>query len=123
MPGNPVVVSYGAMLVGISMLRRKQVKINRGGSVLNKKELVESIAHAAAVSMSTAEKALNGIVAAVSETLEKGENVTLVGFGTFSVSKRKSREGRNPKTGDAITIPEKKVARFKAGTKLLETIN
>lgn len=90
---------------------------------MNKKELVESIAGAAEINMTAAEKALNGILAAISETLGKGETVTLVGFGTFSVSKRESREGRNPKTGDAIKIPAKKVARFKAGSKLSEAIN
>ncbi len=90
---------------------------------MNKKELIESIAEAADISKAAAEKALNGTLAAIAESLKKGEKVTLVGFGTFSVSKREARQGRNPQTGKAINIPAKKVAKFKAGSKLSEAIN
>ena len=90
---------------------------------MNKKELVESIAEAAEINKVAAEKALNGTMTAIAEALKKGDAVTLVGFGTFSVSKRDSRQGRNPKTGDTIKIPAKNVARFKAGSKLSETVN
>ena len=90
---------------------------------MNKKELVESIADAADISKAAAEKALNGTLAAIAETLKKGDKVTLVGFGTFSVSKRDARQGRNPQTGATIDIPAKKVAKFKAGSKLTEAIN
>ncbi len=90
---------------------------------MNKKELVESIAGAAEISKAAAEKALNGTLAAIAETLKGGDKVTLVGFGTFSVSKRDARQGRNPQTGDAIKIPAKNVAKFKAGSKLSEAIN
>ncbi|MBW1636844.1 MAG: HU family DNA-binding protein [Deltaproteobacteria bacterium] len=90
---------------------------------MNKKELIESIASAADISKASAEKALNGTLAAIAETLKKGDKVTLVGFGTFSVSKREARQGRNPQTGAAIKIPAKNVAKFKAGSKLSETIN
>ena len=90
---------------------------------VNKKELVESIAEAAEINKVAAEKALNGTMVAIAEALKKGDAVTLVGFGTFSVSKRESRQGRNPKTGDTIKIPAKNVARFKAGSKLSETVN
>ena len=90
---------------------------------MNKKELVESIAEAAEINKVAAEKALNGTMIAIAEALKKGDAVTLVCFGTFSVSKRESRQGRNPKTGDTIKIPAKNVARFKAGSKLSETVN
>jgi len=90
---------------------------------MNKKELIESIASAADISKASAEKALNGTLAAIAETLKKGDKVTLVGFGTFSVSNREARQGRNPQTGANIQIPAKKVAKFKAGSKLSETIN
>ena len=90
---------------------------------MNKKELVESIASAADISKAAAEKALNGTLAAIADTLKKGDKVKLVGFGTFSVSKRDARQGRNPQTGQAIKIPAKKVAKFKAGSKLSEAIN
>lgn len=90
---------------------------------MNKKELIESIADAADISKAAAEKALNGTLAAIAESLKNGDKVTLVGFGTFSVSKREARKGRNPQTGADIEIPEKNIAKFKAGSKLSEAIN
>ncbi len=90
---------------------------------MNKKELIESIAGAADLSKADAEKALNGTLAAIAESLKKGDKVTLVGFGTFAVSKRDARQGRNPQTGKAIKIPAKKVVKFKAGSKLSDAIN
>lgn len=90
---------------------------------MNKKELIESIAGAADISKAAAEKALNGTLAAIEESLKKGDKVTLVGFGTFSVNKRKARSGRNPQTGKTIKIPAKTIAKFKAGSKLSDAIN
>jgi len=90
---------------------------------MNKKELIESIAGAADISKAAAEKALNGTLAAIAESLNKGDKITLVGFGTFSVSKRDARQGRNPQTGKTIKIPAKKVVKFKAGSKLSEAVN
>ncbi len=90
---------------------------------MNKKQLIESIADAADISKAAAEKALNGTLAAIAETLKKGDKVTLVGFGTFSVSKREARKGRNPQTGADIEIPAKNIAKFKAGSKLSDAIN
>jgi len=90
---------------------------------MNKKELIESSSGAAHISKAAAEKALNGTLSALAEALKKGDKVTLVGFGTFSVSKREARQGRNPQTGKAIKIPGKKVAKFKAGSKLSEAVN
>ena len=90
---------------------------------MNKKELVENIAGAADISKAAAEKALNSTLAAVADTLKNGDKVTLVGFGTFSVSRREARKGRNPQTGKTINIPAKNVAKFKAGSKLSGAIN
>ncbi|PID75724.1 MAG: DNA-binding protein [Deltaproteobacteria bacterium] len=90
---------------------------------MNKKELIESIAGAADISKAAAEKALNGTLVAIEKSLKKGDKVTLVGFGTFSVTKREARQGRNPQTGKAIKIPAKKVVKFKAGNKLSEEVN
>jgi DNA-binding protein HU-beta len=90
---------------------------------MNKKELVERIAEEAELNKADAEKALNGALVAIADALKKGDKVTLVGFGTFSVSKRDSRQGRNPQTGKTIKIPAKNVARFKAGSKLSDAIN
>ncbi len=89
---------------------------------MTKAELVASIADKAGIAKTAAEKALNGFVAAVSGALAADQKVTLVGFGTFDVAKRAKREGRNPRTGKAITIPATKVVRFKAGNKLRETV-
>ena len=85
---------------------------------MNKAELVSKIADDAGLSKLQANAALDGFTATVGKALKSGDKVTLVGFGTFSISKRKARTGRNPKTGAAIKIKAKKVARFKAGKEL-----
>jgi DNA-binding protein HU-beta len=85
---------------------------------MNKAELVTKIADDAGITKSQANAALDSFVEAVTKTLKGGGKVTLVGFGTFSVSKRNARTGRNPQTGDVIKIKAKKVARFKAGKEL-----
>ena len=89
---------------------------------MNKKELIESISGAADISKAAAEKALNGTLAAIAEALKKGDKVTLVGFGTFSVVKRNARKGRNPQTGQPIKIAAKKVVKFSVGKKLKEAV-
>ena len=89
---------------------------------MNKSDLVNSMAAAAEISKAAAEKSLNGALAAITQTLKKGDKVTLVGFGTFSVAKRAARTGRNPQTGKSIKIKAKKVAKFKAGSKLAATV-
>ena len=89
---------------------------------MNKGELVDSMAKSAGIFKSAADKALNGFMEAVTESLNTGEKVTLVGFGTFSVSERKARTGRNPRTGKPMEIPAKKVVKFKPGTKLSESV-
>jgi DNA-binding protein HU-beta len=88
---------------------------------MNKSDLVESMAKAAGISKAAAEKGLNGMLDAV-KALKKGDKVTLVGFGTFSVAKRAARQGRNPQTGKMIKIAAKKVAKFKAGSKLADAV-
>ncbi len=85
---------------------------------MNKAELVTKISDEADITKSQANAALDSFVAAVTKTLKGGGKVTLVGFGTFSVSNRSARTGRNPKTGEVIKIKAKKVARFKAGKEL-----
>ena len=85
---------------------------------MNKADLVSKIADDAGLSKSQANDALDSITNAITKALKSGDKVTLVGFGTFSVSKRNARTGRNPQTGEAIKIKAKKVARFKAGKEL-----
>ena len=90
---------------------------------MNKTELVDAIAKSADLTKSDAGKALNAIIEAISGTLAKGDDVTLIGFGTFSVSERAARTGRNPSTGKEIKIAAKKVAKFSAGKGLKEAVN
>ncbi len=90
---------------------------------MNKAELIESIANTAKVSKADAGRALDATIESISKSLKKGDKVSLVGFGTFSVSKRAARTGRNPQTGKAIQIKAKKVAKFKAGSELASTVN
>ncbi|HRO45550.1 HU family DNA-binding protein [Agriterribacter sp.] len=85
---------------------------------MNKGELIEKISTDAAITKKQAGAVLDSFTEAVAKTLKKGNKVTLVGFGTFSVSKRAARNGRNPQTGAVIKIKAKKVARFKAGKEL-----
>ena len=85
---------------------------------MNKTELVAKIAEGAGMSKVDAKKALDATLDAVVKAVKKGEKVALVGFGTFAVTKRKSRKGINPATKKAITIPAKKVVKFKAGSEL-----
>lgn len=85
---------------------------------MNKAELVAKLAEDAGITKAQANAALDSFTETITKTLKSGDKVTLVGFGTFSVSKRQARTGRNPQTGAAIKIKAKKVARFKAGKEL-----
>jgi DNA-binding protein HU-beta len=89
---------------------------------MTKAELVAKMAKDAKLSKAAAGRALNGAIEAITKALKKGDSVTLVGFGTFSVSKRKARKGRNPQTGKEIKIAARKVAKFKAGSELKKTV-
>jgi len=89
---------------------------------MNKAELIAAIAHGSGITKGEAHKALDVFEGSLRKALKKGEKVTLVGFGTFSVIKRNARVGRNPKTGKPIKIAAKKVAKFKAGKGLADHI-
>lgn len=90
---------------------------------MNKQELVAAIAAEAGLTKAAAEKAVNAFTNAVAKSLKKGDSVQLIGFGTFKVGKRAARTGRNPQTGKEIKIAAKKVAQFKAGKALSDTVN
>ncbi len=90
---------------------------------MTKKELIDCIASDANISKTAATDALGSFIDNISSALGKGDSVTLVGFGTFSVSNRAARTGRNPKTGAPIQIKASKVPRFKAGKSLKDSIN
>ena len=85
---------------------------------MTKAELIDAMAASAAISKTAAEAALQGLLGSVQAALKKGDKVTLTGFGTFSVGARAARTGRNPQTGESITIKAAKVPRFKPGTEL-----
>ena len=89
---------------------------------MNKAELISKIADDAGITKTQANATVDSFVDAVTKTLKGGGKVTLVGFGTFSVSKRAARNGRNPQTGEVIKIKARKVARFKAGKELSSKI-
>ena len=89
---------------------------------MNKAELIAKISEDAGITKTQANATIDAFVDAVTKTLKKGEKVTLVGFGTFSVSKRAARNGRNPQTGAVIKIKAKRVAKFKAGKELSSKI-
>lgn len=87
---------------------------------MNKADLVSQVADAADLTKVQAAKVIDGAIKGIMGALEQGEKVTLVGFGTFSVAKRKARTGRNPSTGKELKIPAKQVPKFSAGSKLRE---
>lgn len=89
---------------------------------MNKQDLVASVAEKAGLTKKDAEKAVNAFVDAIKSSLSAGEKVALVGFGTFEVRERKARSGRNPQSGEVITIPAGKVPAFKPGKELRDSV-
>lgn len=94
----------------------------RGGTFVNKSELIDHIANQADISKAAAGRALEAVIGGVKTTLKKGGSVSLVGFGTFSVTKRAARTGRNPRTGASIKIKAAKVPKFRAGKALKDAL-
>jgi DNA-binding protein HU-beta len=90
---------------------------------MNKTELIDHIAAEADISKAAAGRSLDALFSAVKKTLKKGNTVTLVGFGTFAVSTRAARTGRNPRTGEAIKIKKAKVPKFRPGKALKDAVN
>lgn len=100
-----------------------QPKFQRGGVPTNKTELVSKVADRAGLTKRDAEKAVNAFVETVEEALTGGDKVSLVGFGTFEVRSRSARKGRNPQTGQEITIAAGRVPAFKAGKQLKDSVD
>lgn len=90
---------------------------------MNKQELIDAISAESGLTKTDATKALNALVNATSTALKSGDKLSLVGFGSFSVSKREARTGRNPQTGKEIKIAAKNVVKFKAGSELEANVN
>lgn len=89
---------------------------------MNKAELIDAIASESGLTKADSKKALDALIKAAGTTLKKGENITLVGFGSFSVAQRSARIGRNPQTGKEIKIAAKKMVKFKPGSELSESV-
>ena len=90
---------------------------------MNKTELINQIAESADISKKSAGDALQAFMAAVTETMKKGDKLSLIGFGSFSVTKRPARTCRNPQTGKSMKVPAKNVVKFKVGSKLSDAVN
>lgn len=90
---------------------------------MNKSELIDAIADSADISKAAAGRAVDAVVESVTDALKKGDQVTLIGFGTFSVKERAARTGRNPQTGAEIQIAAAKIPSFKAGKALKDAVN
>ena len=90
---------------------------------MNKNELIEKVAETSDLAKSDATKAVEGVFDTITSALQGGDEVRLVGFGTFSVTQRQASEGRNPRTGEKIQIPASKQPKFKAGKQLKEAVN
>lgn len=89
---------------------------------MNKANLIDTVAKEASITKGQAGKAIDAVLESIENAMEKGDKVTLVGFGTFSVAHRKARTGRNPSTGAPLHIPAKQVPKFSAGSKLREAV-
>jgi len=89
---------------------------------MNKAELIEEVSGKTGLTKKETGNVVDAVTEVITTTLKKGEKVTLVGFGTFHVMKRKAREGRNPQTGEKLEIPAKKVAKFRVGKNLREAV-
>lgn len=90
---------------------------------MNKTELIAAVADKAELKKVDAEKAVNAVIAAITDAMKEDEKVQLVGFGTFEVRERAAREGKNPRSGEKIQIPASKVPAFKAGKSLKDAVN
>lgn len=90
---------------------------------MNKSNFIDAMAEDAGISKAAAKKALESFLENVEGSLKKGDRISLVGFGSWSVSKRSAREGRNPQTGKTIKIPAKNVVKFKPGSSLQKAVN
>jgi len=98
-------------------------KYNQWKEIMNKSELIESVATKSGLTKADSERAVKSFIETITETLKGGDQVTLIGFGTFLVRARKARQGRNPRTGETIQIKAANNPAFKAGKALKDAVN
>ena len=116
--GNPSLLN-----VGFAVIQNIQVQLEGDSNNMNKQELVGAVAEHTGLAKNDAAKAVDAVFDAITGELKSGGDVRLVGFGTFSVSKRKASTGRNPRTGETMTIKESTQPKFKAGKGLKDAVN
>jgi DNA-binding protein HU-beta len=109
--------------ITIIFVRDKPLLLIKIIYTMNKAELIDAMAFRTGLSKAMAKKAVDAFIDATADSLQNGKRVALVGFGSFSVSKRAARKGRNPQTGKEINIPAKKVVKFKPGAELAKGVN
>jgi DNA-binding protein HU-beta len=97
--------------------------LKKNNNKMNKSELVEAVSNETGLSKTKSNEVVNTIVNKITESLKNGEKVSLVGFGTWTTTSRPERKGRNPKTGEEITISSRTVAKFKPGNELTKSVN
>lgn len=107
----------------ITYFKQFDIFENEQGNIMNKTEFVDAVAAKGEMTKSEAADAVEAVLESVTDALKAGEQITLVGFGTFLVRDRKARQGRNPRTGDVIEIAASKVPSFKAGKALKDSVN
>jgi DNA-binding protein HU-beta len=112
----------GVLDTVITVLYSLHNHVQKGGRIMTKVELIDKIAAGAGLTKADAARALDSTLDAIKGALKKGQKVTLIGFGTFSTSKRKARKGRNPRTGQVINIPAAKTPKFTAGKAFKDAI-
>jgi DNA-binding protein HU-beta len=100
-----------------------ELKENSTGDTMNKADLIDRISAGCGISKTQAASAIDTTVDSITGALKKGDRVALIGFGTFSISQRKARNGRNPQTGATIKIAARRVAKFTAGAELKKAVN
>jgi DNA-binding protein HU-beta len=99
------------------------LQLNQWKNIMNKSELIDAVSNKTEMSKADAARAVDGVIATVTEALKAGDQVTVVGFGTFLVRHREARAGRNPRTGETIQIKASNVPAFKAGKALKDAVN
>lgn len=114
---------YAPAFLTRPLCRLRPMVCIKGGPKVNKNDLVAKVAEAAGLSKADAAKAVDGVFQAITDALKEGQEVRLVGFGTFNVTERAASEGRNPRTGEKLPIPASKQPKFKAGKGLKDAVN
>jgi len=127
-PARSAIYTFGCCAVSTEAIRqtdpsKRSRTEQEGGQLVNKNELVDAVATATELTKADAAKAVDAVFESITKSLKKGQEVRLVGFGTFNVRKRAASQGRNPRTGEPLKIPASKQPKFRAGKGLKDAVN